>query len=472
MKTEPIWLTQFKHKLQHGQGYTATSQPILLRERYQLPNENLAESQNLYSYVIKKTSKFFKEDILKTAKENTITCESAIAEITARNKANHHFGTIYTGVVITDDLISKQDCNYHVVMLDAAKDYVGNYYPQIVKHSLSLAQAANDQELATNANLQLTWPSVQCLAFVNKNGDYFLALPVIKTNKDNIRLRIPVIDVTLSQVSRVLKHFPLTQIEKQNTTALKGPKWLRELNGGYLCQLGFLNYAPETVFYGKTRFDNYFMEESSRRHYIWQNNGTLAGTKIMLDGMDNSLAKRLESYHALFVSVLENNLQIAFKANGDLDLKFVPTKNKMWRKILTSKKILPKVRNDYGFAKKRDQKALDFRRTEQTDNLPDNRYRSYWWENEISKVYNTKLRNALAIPEITHKTTIETIDLTNHSGLKQLQKPKAGVQDLFLALQPGREHKYYATNKVLFTFYGKDKIDSYHGGYLDEHANN
>lgn len=472
MKAEPIWLTQFKHKLQHGQGYTTTSQPILLRERYQLPNENLAESQNRYSYVIKKTSKFFKEDILKTAKNKKITCESAIAEITAHNKANHHFGTIYTGVVITDNLISKQDGNYHVVMLDAAKDYVGNYYPHIIKHSLSLAQAANDQELTTNANLQLTWPSVQCLAFVNKNGDYFLALPVIKTNKDNIRLRIPVIDVTLSQVSHVLKHFPLTQIEKQNTTALKGPKWVRELNGGYLCQLGFLNYAPETVFYGKTSFDNYFMEESSHHHYIWQNNGTLAGTKIMLDGMNNLLTKRLENYHALFVSVLENNLQVAFKANGDLNLKFVPTKNKMWRKILTSKKILPKVSNEYGFSKKRDQAALDFRRSNQTDNLPDSRYCSYWWENEISKVYNTKLRNALTIPQITHKTTIATINLTNHSSLKQLQKPKAGIQDLFLALQPGREHKYYATNKVLFTFYGNNKIDSYHGGYLDEHANN
>lgn len=472
MKAEPMWLTQFKHKLQHGQGYTAASQAILLRERYQLPNENLAESQDFCSYVIKKTSKFFKEDILKTAKEKKITCEGTIAEITDRNKVNHHFDTIYTGIVITDDLISKHDCNYHVVMLDAAKDYVGNYYPHIVKHSLNLAQAADDQELTINDDLQLTWPSVQCLAFVDENGDYFLALPVIKTNKDNIRLRIPVIDATLSQVSRVLKHFPLTQIEKQNTTALRGPKWLRELNGGYLCQLGFLNYAPETVFYGKTSFDNYFIEQNSHHHYIWQNNGMLIGTKAMQDGTDSSFAKRLRNYHDLFVSVLENDLQVAFKANGDLDLKFVPTKNKMWHKILTSKKILPKVRNDYGFHRQRDQKALDFRRTTQTTELPDNRHYSYFWENEISKVYNAKLRNALTVPEITHKTAIETVDLTNHSGLKQLQKPKAGVQDLFLALQPGREHKYYVTDKVLFTFYGKDKIDSYHGGYLDEHANN
>lgn len=461
---EPKWLSLFKENLAHNHAFTNASQPIILRESYaKVKNDHLIDSGN-----------FAKTDLLANALKEHQTIEEELfaleQEFAEKAEANPDrvLNDSELGVVIDQALLKTHNANYHLVLLDASKDYCANYYPiaaQILAdHNIKEKDFNN---IGVPATFYLTWPSLRALVFINDQGQYFLAMPAISNNRDYLKTKMPVIETKLKTVSQLLKPMPLIKVINRSKNNLKGPKWLKQLSGGYLCQLQCNNITENMIFYGDQYNEDNALRQAASHSWIWQQDNQIHDPldKIPNNELISEISQdRYFSYLNCFAETLKNNLQIKFAENGDLKLQFVPTKNHYWHKLL-NKTIMPKIRLNlfnYGLPvpSVTDLRHVDYinMRQNHEKHMP-----CQVWEYLITYAYNGKLEKNLVMPKQTGKTQVIDVPVKANHSLQQLRQ-STGLNQVLTSLKPGRDHKYYVNDDMLITLYGDSKINGFQGG--------
>lgn len=103
-------------------------------------------------------------------------------------------------LVTNNQILAYCQANYQVALLDATADYVLNYY---LKTSQELEPANNKY-------------TTQCLAFINNDGSYFLALPCICYDYEIIKAKKAnqtVIKTTIKTIENLLDQIPLLRTD-------------------------------------------------------------------------------------------------------------------------------------------------------------------------------------------------------------------------------------------------------------------
>lgn len=182
-----IWLDNFKKRLANNMAYSNISEPVLLDTWALKPN--IYDNDKLYHRYVTD------EDDL-TLEHYYIASDFKAHKYTIIDEI---FEKLYetASLVTIPEHLTEYHCNYHLVFLDATEDYVLNYYP---KNRLS--HSTNHYEPLQKA--------MQCVAFVNDNGRYFLALPMAMPASEFKKVPyIPVINTDLATVDQILKTMPL-----------------------------------------------------------------------------------------------------------------------------------------------------------------------------------------------------------------------------------------------------------------------
>lgn len=464
MMQEPKWLSLFKENLAHNHAFTKISQPIILRESYtRIKNERLVDEGN-----------FAKADLLAKALKDQKTIEEEIFDLEkgfakkAKIRPYRKPDESELGVIVDKFLLKIHNANYHLALLDASKDYCANYYPiaaQILAdHNV---QEKDFNSIGVAATFYLTWPSLRALVFINDQGRYFLALPTISNSHEFLKTKMPVIETKLKTISQLLKPIPLMKVVNDNKNNLKGPKWLRHLNGGYLCQLQCNGITEKMIFYSNQYNEDNILRQAAGHNWIWQQDNKIHDPidKIADNEIISEISQtRYSNYLTCFAKILQDNLQIKFAENGDLKLQFVPTKNHYWHKLL-NKTIMPEITLNlfnYGspIPSVTDLRHVDYINMGQSN---ENHMPCQIWEYLITNAYNRKLKKNLIMPKQTGQTQVIDVPVKANHSLQQLSQ-STGLNQVLTSLKLGRDHKYYVSDQMLMTLYGNSKINGFQGG--------
>lgn len=182
-----IWLDNFKKRLANNTAYSNISKPVLLDAWSLIPH--IYDSDKLYHTYV-------------TDEDNTEIEHYYIASDFKTHKyeiIDDILEKLYeiASFVTIPKCLTEYNCDYHLVFLDATEDYVLNYYPQ------------NKLDHSTN-HLEPLQKAMQCVAFVNDNGRYFLALPMAISASEFKKVPyIPVINTDLATIDQILAPIPL-----------------------------------------------------------------------------------------------------------------------------------------------------------------------------------------------------------------------------------------------------------------------
>ena len=461
-KAKGNWLAQFKDNLKQNMGYSLITKPILLYNskrvhcnpatlessekkvykddvvtvRPYVPDSSEATYNNSYGLDNNYAHCYHAFDPIKHL--ITHTKENGKKIVKYRN-LEHMFVTKCRSLefILNNDVIKKFNMNYHVVILNAAEDYVLNYYPLIAKTCL------REEHL-----YDIIHPALMCIAFVNDDGSYFLAMPYVQ--KDDLNYdyaNTPVIKASLLEVSNVLKNIQFLARQDNNTESpllkkikqAKMPDWVKKLQGGYLLPINQRQFHEvDEEYIDAADYDNSRLNVTDMLNLM----DGLDGSIFLYDedtyNSYNDLLDDLSSdYRSIFESFVVNHLRLEIENNGTFKIYFDKTTSPFWKKLFASVKSFPiNASRDSRFKAGQDKLAEQ----------------KYLWEG-IIVAWASHL--AIAKMNLNKKpvlTKVEDIEINSKPNIKPLMSSK-GLNQIFLSLRPGKNHKYYIDKDTILSMY-------------------
>lgn len=349
-----------------------------------------------------------------------------------------------TKLVTDNRFLALINAGYHVVLMDATSDFADNYYP-------TYNLAANDHKHSYCYFLEdIPWQSktnyfkyvVQCLAFINDDGSYFLALPcytpflAFKFNRKSLKEQqaqiasLPMIKTTIKMINKLLK--PMKLFRDHEVTALR----LYPNNDPDIWPVNSYDYG----IYGQE-----IPHLLTKRDYLDGHGQVKYTYESVIDAFLSLIYYENED---LMFDYLNDQVTLIFKPNGHY-LMQTSSKIPFWQK---------KFNHDFNQLKDTlkyyDQQSII---CDHTDLFRQNTV-------EVTNlIYQLKL---VKMPLITMQmtkpqTTSAEIILPQTGQLKPLIKQHK-LNQLNLSLQEGTSHQYYCLNNQLITLNGSNKIESEH----------
>lgn len=460
-KAKGNWLAQFKNNLKQNMGYSLITKPILLYNSSHITYDS-GESDN--EKKIYQDDVIMREPYVPDTSELTYNNNHGIDDSYARyyhafdpikhlithTKENgkkilkyrnleHLFVTKCRNlnIVLNNELLKNFEMNYHVVILNAVEDYVLNYYPLIAETCL------REEHL-----YDIIHPALMCLAFVNDDGSYFLAIPYMQRFDLNYDYaNTPVIKTSLLQVSNLLKNMQFLARQNNNTESVllkkikqaKMPDWVKKLQGGYLLPVN------QSVFSDVDEEPIDIADYDNRRL-------TITEMKDLMDGLDgsiflydpdtynsyNSFLEDLTSdYKRIFESYIVNHLRLEIESNGTFKIYFDKATSPFWGKVFSKASTLNlNMDSDARFKIGQDKLAEQ----------------SYLWEGIIVSAVSYLAITKMNLNKKPALTKVEDIAVNSKPNVKPLMSSK-GLNQIFLSLRPGKNHKYYISKDTILSMY-------------------
>lgn len=349
-----------------------------------------------------------------------------------------------TKLVTDNRFLALINAGYHVVLMDATNDFANNYYP-------TYNLAANDHKNSYCYFLEdIPWQSktnyfkyvVQCLAFINDDGSYFLALPcytpflAFKFNRKALKEQqaqiasLPMIKTTIKIINKLLK--PMKLFRDHEVTALR----LYPNNDHDIWPVNSYDYG----IYGQE-----IPHLLTKRDYLDGHGQVKYAYESVIDAFLSLIYYENED---LMFDYLNEQVTLVFKQNGHYLMR-TSSKIPFWQK---------KFNHDFSCLtdtlKYYDQQSII---CDHTDLFRQNTV-------EVTNlIYQLKLVKMplITMQMTTPQTTSEEIILPQTGQLKPLIKQHK-LNQLNLSLQEGTSHQYYCLNNQLITLNGSNKIESEH----------
>lgn len=199
-----------------------------------LTNEKIPNELNCHPFLLNKWQNFRKrrEYQLKCYYEDDIIKKSgSIREFT---QEIYDETRIIIELIVNNDFLAVKKKHYRIILLDAIKDFVNNYYSKL---------DINDRKEIDNANLvhydpdfsktyyeNMILPVTNCLVFVKEDGSYFTAVPITKDcsfDLSRVKNTVATIETTVNAILNLLE--PTQQNKKAVYTKLPSePKYYQD----------------------------------------------------------------------------------------------------------------------------------------------------------------------------------------------------------------------------------------------------
>ena len=404
MKPQPEWLELFKQNLAQHVKPIQTPKPILIYNGFSLINDYQSPYQKDtdYSYLN------WQNDLALDLGQNNYGLDRLLGTL-----------NINSEIVLDNQELANHEAHYHTIILDAVADYVNHDFFKAMDHPenevLNLKHIQIEDVL--NVDFAEALPELQCVVFLDDQGNGFAALPIY--NVQETLTHCPKITVTVSDLQDYLQQFNLTKI-----------------NNFYLLHLkchysrGYLDNVPLNYHLGDLHNEIY---PHLRNNFVDQDFG------LLKTAWNEPQANR----HALIEEYLAKHLKAEINADA----------------IRLS---LPDA----------DPELQDFLACFHELNI----LTLYNYQEEYSfSHFTTKLNNNWALASLLVAISYKTVqiwlqkDLNNNLGVMQtrtikLQQAKTikplvknnGLNQIIATLQDNNEHQYYFKNNYLKTFWNQE----------------
>lgn len=388
-------------------------------------------------------------------------------------------------IIVNDKIIQDNKMDYHVVILDATRDYMMNYFP-LVKQ---FAQDKSDdikQDFAQSSMLNefAAYPAIKIAVFVNNNGSYFLALPFLLSRYDiavyastpkTAREDFPafnvfdtkVVNTTLAEVSRILADMPLVSLAKDeldNEIQERIPASIT--HGNYLIQ-------GETV----ARFADIVMHKPYDERNLGYNNGYYALNFNQINNKDTKIeliecwSRRIlckyttEVYDAITFNNIGIELLLDMFLNSHLRVKIQDDKSYLFYLDIKSNPAWDELLNEYKM----------FNLSGNGSCRANNKYftaglRLYWDEDVLivlSRLVKEYMKYHVQFNKPKEDQIVESVDLINKPNVEKLAS-SSGLQKILETIIPGKNHRYYLDDARIWSLYGSNKLNYAEDGYYDD----
>lgn len=388
-----------------------------------------------------------------------------------------------TTIVTNNDLLTALHTKYRVVILDAMDDYINNFCPSL---NTKPQDGIDIENLLYNTikyqDFKMYQTVTQCLIFINEDGSYFLALPVLmniircEENYDNKKLikslaanaKLPIIKTNLKTISKILKPIPILKIDNFVPFQLVYQPILNNDNG-IITQNDYFNYNIKQnynyyLIHNKLhfKFSMYFksteltkiIKSIKKYHYTNLKNIKNTTNVNQLIDINNILDNLISMYNTAINQYISNHTDIKFINDGLITYNY-QFHNQYWQNILNQ---MPRPH------KNSDNDNSDFMNT-----------LKYGKNNNcLADLYDilSNIGMHLLITKQTTtnkvKTTVKSIPISQKNQRNKrvpLIKPQ-GVNKILLTLNYNDQHLFYYCNQHLISLYGNNKCDLIHDAKL------
>ena len=197
MKPQPKWLELFKQHLAQHVKPIQTPKPILIYNGFSLINDYQSPYQkdNDYSYLN------WQNNLDLDLGQCTYGLDRFLGTLNMNSE-----------IVLDNKELANHEAHYHTIILDAVADYVNHDFFKAMDHPenevLNLKHIQIEDVL--NVDFAEALPELQCVVFLDDQGNGFAALPIY--NVQETLTHCPKITVTVSDLQDYLQQFNLTKI--------------------------------------------------------------------------------------------------------------------------------------------------------------------------------------------------------------------------------------------------------------------
>lgn len=447
-KPKPQWLLNFEHKLRTNQLKVAPSQPILLRDNDYRYASKFYQDEELITDRDYTTYHFI--DILKHVNKAGATIEKVILG---------HYSTcpiifqskILENLFASNLLIGKSA--YHVVLLDATADFTQNYFLKLVEPlDTSMNDYTNDND--NNADLQylpysarvasiIALDQIQCMVFVNDDGDYFLALPCLFDNKPDKLPTCYLEKTTIKHIRQILKPMPLVRAGNFYPLVSKGFYYYGSRDdAAYVMNYDNLSSVVSHVM---LLTNEYQKDPNGFADYFYQ---SLTIKSALAYGSYASIANDIANMYKININnYLTENLTVEISSAGE-PIFTLKNATPLWQKVLQR---LTKI-------------TFDIASFETIFNK--------YWVAICPDIYNICIQKvaakmSFALQQIQSKPISHDLSKQQRTVLKPLAT-ESGLNKIWLTLREGDNQKYYLDKQHLVTLIGSSRIDTIKAGDLND----
>lgn len=410
----------FKKQFAQGKAvFSKEPEPLCYLTKEKIPNE-----LDCHPFLLNKWQNFRKrrEYQLKCYYEDDIIKKSgSIGEFT---QEIYNEARIMIELIVNNDFLAVKKKHYRIILLDAVKDFINNYYNKLDANDRKEMDKANlvhyDPDFSRTYYENVILPVTNCLVFIKEDGSYFAVVPLTKNcsfEYSRVENTIEIIETTVNDIFNLLES---TQQNKK-ATYTKLPN------------------APE---YYQDRFISDFVDFGE---YDEAHCDSHEVTYVTLDGIDvirpNFLASTTHHYKkddyvtkTNFVELNSSQIAVVKQYLIKHYHAFYTQEGELFSYITDSKNGKPTFKT--GEIAGEDLNAINFDAT---------RIQGYY---ESSKLHVGTL--FLESEPNVKDTKAKDLDLGPHKIIKPLTKSK-NLNGLLRTITAGNNHLFYVTKDKLMT---------------------
>lgn len=305
--TQSTWLNLFKQKLAKNKAVVTNAyQPLIFgnkntyvsKLRQYLTPISTENIENINS--IDTRYHYYNFDL--AAKMDHLTQDYKYLDVALQDVSDHS-----AGILSNNYYLEQLNAPYRIVILNATNDYLINYFPNKMEQWSN--KLFNSQNLIND--------SLQCLCFIDLQGNCFLALPCA-LNASFTNNKINELEVTCASIKRILRDFSSYKLADNYVSLLVENNFCDNL-------LTYLNYRHINQRVRKIISN---INKHSNMNMIYTD------ADIYSDIFINIAYK----YELLLKDTLKLKLQVNVLSNGHVDISYPEAKNnEFWQQQLTQK---------------------------------------------------------------------------------------------------------------------------------------
>lgn len=197
MKPQPEWLELFKRNLAKKVKPIQNPKPILIYNGVSVINDHQSPYQKDHNYSYLN----WQNDLALDLGQNGYGLDRLLGTLNLNSE-----------IVIDNKELANHEAHYHTAILDAVADYVNHDLFKAIDHPEN--EVLNLQHLqiedVLNVDFAQALPELQCVVFLDDQGNGFAALPLYDTQET--LTHCPKVTVTVSELQNYLQQFNLTEI--------------------------------------------------------------------------------------------------------------------------------------------------------------------------------------------------------------------------------------------------------------------